>query len=138
MKISTILISFFFALPSFANPALDDIANCPSSPNCVSTLTDQQDKKMEPINWDKRINPIEKISEIIESMERTKVLSKSENSLHAIFISSLFRFKDDVIFYFDQESNKIHFKSQSRVGYSDLGVNKERMEELSRRISELK
>jgi uncharacterized protein (DUF1499 family) len=138
MKISILLLSLVFNSSLFANPLLEDIKNCPSSPNCVSTLTNQEDKKLAPISWQNRLSPIDEIEKIILSMERTKVLSKTENSLHVIFISSIFRFKDDVIFYYDEEAKLIHFKSQSRIGYSDLGVNKKRMEEISNRIEAIK
>jgi uncharacterized protein (DUF1499 family) len=40
----------------------------------------------------------------------------------------IFRFVDDVEFYIDERANLIHFRSASRLGYSDMGVNRKRME----------
>ena len=37
---------------------------------------------------------------------------------------------DDIEFYIDEENKIIHFKSASRVGYSDLGANRKRMDEI--------
>ena len=42
--------------------------------------------------------------------------------------SLFFRFTDDVEFFVEVESGRVHFRSASRVGRSDLGVNRERME----------
>jgi uncharacterized protein (DUF1499 family) len=44
------------------------------------------------------------------------------------FRSRIFRFVDDVEFLFDPESKRIHVRSASRLGHSDLGVNRQRVE----------
>jgi uncharacterized protein (DUF1499 family) len=67
---------------------------------------------------------------IILSMPRAKIVSSSEDYIHAEFRSKLFRFVDDVEFYFDAPRKLIDFRSASRVGHSDLGVNRKRMEEI--------
>jgi len=46
------------------------------------------------------------------------------------FRSNVFRFVDDVEFLFDREKKLIHVRSASRVGYSDLGVNRKRVEKI--------
>ena len=38
-------------------------------------------------------------------------------------------FADDLEFYVDEEAQVVHFRSAARVGYSDLGVNRARMDE---------
>ena len=40
------------------------------------------------------------------------------------------RYVDDVEFYINEKNKIIHFRSASRIGYSDLGVNRKRMEEI--------
>jgi len=50
--------------------------------------------------------------------------------LRVEFRSFLFRFCDDVEFYYDRRSGLVHFRSASRVGHSDLGVNRRRMEQI--------
>ena len=64
-------------------------------------------------------------------MPRAKLLANTNKFIHIEFTSKIFRFVDDVEFYFD-EPGVIHFRSASRVGYSDMGVNKNRMEEIER------
>lgn len=54
--------------------------------------------------------------------------------LHYEFTSLLLRFVDDVEFLFDEEAKTIHFRSASRVGYGDLGVNRRRMEDIRSRL----
>ena len=57
------------------------------------------------------------------------VIEQQESDyLYAVFTSPLMRFKDDVEVYIDESSNLVHFRSASRVGYSDLGVNRKRYE----------
>jgi uncharacterized protein (DUF1499 family) len=49
------------------------------------------------------------------------------------FRSALFRFVDDVEFVLDDSARVIHFRSASRAGYYDFGVNRRRMQEISDR-----
>ena len=52
--------------------------------------------------------------------------------IHAEFRSAFFRFVDDVTFIFDDDARLIHFRSASRTGYYDFGVNRKRMEKISK------
>ena len=63
-------------------------------------------------------------------MKRTKIIIREDNYIRAEFVSALFRFVDDVEFYFNDASKTIHLRSASRVGSSDLGVNRKRMEQI--------
>ena len=71
----------------------------------------------------------EKLLKVIESMPRAEVATDKENFLHAEFASKIFRFVDDVEFYFN-EPGVIHFRSASRIGHSDMGVNRHRIKEI--------
>ena len=62
-------------------------------------------------------------------MPRARVSMNTDEFLHIEFTSKIFRFVDDVEFYFD-EPGVIHFRSASRIGHSDMGVNRDRMEEI--------
>ena len=63
-------------------------------------------------------------------MARIKIIEETENYLYAECTSFLFRFTDDLEVYVDKESKLIHFRSASRVGHSDLGANRKRVEKL--------
>lgn len=56
-----------------------------------------------------------------------EVVQKSDDRLEALFVTKIFRFKDDVTFFVDTDAKLLHFRSASRVGHSDLGANRKRM-----------
>ena len=58
----------------------------------------------------------EKLLKVIESMPRAEVATDKEDFLHVEFTSKIFRFVDDVEFYFN-EPGVIHFRSASRIGH---------------------
>jgi uncharacterized protein (DUF1499 family) len=111
------------------------LKECPESPNCVSTQTQQEDKKMDPIPFG--LDPkevVEIIKSVVEGLPNTHLENESSNYLHYTFKSRIFGFIDDVEFLIDAEQKLIHFRSASRTGYSDLGVNKNRMTDLEKSI----
>ena len=57
-------------------------------------------------------------------------IEETETYWHVEFRSRILRFVDDVEFLFDRDSQVIHVRSASRVGYSDLGVNRRRVEKI--------
>ena len=104
------------------------------SPNCVSSMADNADSEhyIEPFSYTglSRKEAIEKMAEILEQEERCRIIRVDENYIHAEFRSKLFRFVDDAEFYFPQDEQVVQVKSASRLGYSDLGVNRKRIEHL--------
>ncbi len=68
-------------------------------------------------------------------MPRIKLVEEEDSYLHYEFTSLLFRFVDDVEFLFEDATKTIHFRSASRVGYGDFGVNRKRMEEIRRLVA---
>jgi uncharacterized protein (DUF1499 family) len=110
---------------------------CPASPNCVSTQARDEGHAIEPIRYRKsRAEAKEALKEAIRSMPRMKLVEEDESYLHYEATSLLLRFVDDVEFLFDDEVKTIHFRSASRTGYGDLGVNRKRMEQLRALVSE--
>jgi uncharacterized protein (DUF1499 family) len=72
----------------------------------------------------------ELLKAIVAGQPRTKLVREEQDYLRYEFTTLLLRFIDDVEFVFDDEAKIIHFRSASRTGYSDLGVNRRRMEDL--------
>jgi uncharacterized protein (DUF1499 family) len=104
---------------------------CPEKQVCVSTMSSKDDEihYIEPIRYDGTSeDAMNKIEQIVNSLKRTKILEKTENYLHALFTTALFRFKDDVEFLINEEEKLIHFRSQSRIGGYDWNANRNRME----------
>ncbi len=107
------------------------LASCPLSPNCVSTQAEDREHWIAPIMIPASpVNPIDVLADIVRSMPRTTIVEQNSDYLRVEFRSRIFRFCDDVEFYYERSSNRVHFRSASRVGYSDLGVNRTRMEEI--------
>lgn len=106
---------------------------CPKSPNCVSTQSTDEKHKMNPLSYNTSIEEVKaKILKIINSLKRNKIITDTNNYLHVEFRTGLFRFVDDVEFYFDDSEKIIHFRSAARIGYSDLGVNRKRMKNITK------
>ena len=106
---------------------------CPKSPNCVSTQVIDEKQKMEPINYSgSQKDAKAKIISIINSLKRSKIITNEENYIHIEFRTAIFRFVDDVEFLFDDKEKLIHFRSRARMGYSDMGVNRKRMKEITK------
>lgn len=109
------------------------LADCPASPNCVATQSGGPNQRMAPFRFQGSPQAaMERLKSIVAGMPRAKIVSSSDQYLHAEFTSALFRFVDDVEFQIDPEAKQIHFRSASRVGYSDLGANRRRMEAIGR------
>jgi uncharacterized protein (DUF1499 family) len=107
------------------------LAACPGSPNCVNSQSDNAQSQIAPLPS----MTISRIKEIVESMERAKVMEATDNYLYAEFTSKLMGFVDDVEFYLDNNANVIHVRSASRLGKSDLGVNRKRIEEIRTKLA---
>jgi uncharacterized protein (DUF1499 family) len=113
----------------------DRLSPCPKSPNCVSSLSEDKSHYVEPLSYKvSQEEAREKLITVINSMKRSEIVTAKANYIHATFKSALFGFVDDVEFSFDDERKFIDVRSASRTGYSDLGVNRRRVEEIRRRF----
>jgi uncharacterized protein (DUF1499 family) len=72
---------------------------------------------------------------VVESTGGT-VEAATDIYLWATYRSRLFRFVDDLELRLDAEKGVVHVRSASRLGYSDFGVNRERVEMLRKRLDE--
>jgi uncharacterized protein (DUF1499 family) len=107
------------------------LAPCPSRPNCVSTKAPDADHAIAPYRYRKsRAEAKEALKDIVRSLPRTKLVEEEADYLRYEFTSLIIRFVDDVEFVFDDETKTVHFRSASRSGYGDFGVNRKRMEHL--------
>jgi alkaline phosphatase D len=101
---------------------------CPQSPNCVSTQTDQEKKRRDPIAFSGTAEEARaRIKKVVSAMPRTTLVEEDGNYLHYTFKTWPIPYIDDVEFVVDPEEQVIHYRSASRVGHSDLGVNSRRM-----------
>jgi uncharacterized protein (DUF1499 family) len=112
--------------------SIGQFIDCPDKPNCISSKSMFSAQMLSPLKYKgTKLEAKETLLKVLKSMPRTRVSKNTENFLHIEFTSKIFRFVDDVEFYFDKPE-MIHFRSASRVGHSDMGINRERMGEISR------
>ena len=114
------------------------LAPCPNTPNCVSSQADDDAHRMAPISFDGDADEaLSRLKTVLTAQPRTKMVSAEGDYIHAESTSLLFRFVDDVEFLVDRDKKVIQFRSASRVGRSDLGVNRKRMEEIRKAFDSL-
>jgi uncharacterized protein (DUF1499 family) len=83
---------------------------------------------MEPITYTtSTAEAKQRLLTVIQATPRTTIIEDSPTYLAVVFRSALLRFPDDVEFYFDEPHKLIHFRSASRLGQGDMGVNRARM-----------
>ena len=126
------MLSFNSGTPPALGVTEGRLVPCPESPNCVSTQTDSEAHRLAPVSWPaSQGDALAKIKEVVgDNFARASLIDESSDYLRYEFRSLIFRFVDDVEFYFDQDARLIHFRSASRVGHSDLGANKSRMQKI--------
>lgn len=110
------------------------LAPCPNSPNCVSTGASDAAHEIEPLPLaDTEQRTIEMLASAVSGLPGSRSVLTKDNYLHFEFRSSWLRFVDDVEFLIDTDEQVVHLRSASRLGWSDLGVNRQRVEEIRRR-----
>ena len=111
---------------------------CPDMPNCkVSMYPQDQKHHMEPWFYHKnREEVIQILLQVLGTEAQAQILEQRSNYIHVVFTIPIVKYKDDVELYLPDEENVIHFRSASRVGYSDLGVNKRRLRRIQRKLSD--
>ena len=141
LKVITILAVLFIAtMPLFScsgkrpsNIGVSDagIAPCPSSPNCVSSDANDNTHQVAPFQI--AVAPAEAwqaVRKIVSEMPRTRIVRETADYLHAECRSALFGFVDDLELHLRPTDGIIAVRSASRLGYSDFGVNRRRIERL--------
>jgi uncharacterized protein (DUF1499 family) len=114
-----------------AHGKIEMLTPCPPTPNCVSSVDKDPQHFVEPLHFTGSINDAQdRLLGIVSNFKRARVVTVEDNLIRTEFVSLVFRFTDDVEFYFDARNKIIHLKSASRVGYFDLGVNRRRIEKI--------
>ncbi len=106
-------------------------SDCPASPNCVSS--DAQDGLHTIAPFELNVPADQAWAEIkaaVMQLSRTQVVSEEDGYLHAESRSLIFRFVDDLQLQLREQEGIIAVYSASRVGHSDFGVNRQRVETL--------
>lgn len=136
------LFGTFLAGPRPLNLGIREgkLAACPRSPNCVNSQTEPTDLEHAiapfnsgPIALDRAMAVL---SDLIRQEPRTTIVRQDPDYLYAEFATPLLGFVDDVEVWLDPSIGKIQVRSASRLGESDLGLNRQRIESLRQKFDQ--
>jgi len=135
-----LIFSGIFAGQRPTNLGIQDgqLTPCPQTPNCVSSQSLDSTHQIAPLTYrDDPATAFARLKQLIRGMERTAIVTENARYLHAEFTIPLLGFVDDVEFYLDKAAGVIHVRAASRLGESDLGVNRKRIEAIRSRFAQL-
>lgn len=124
------LIGLAFSLSAnTGNAAKKRLPPCQNTPNCVSSQAEDKLHYVAPfrITGDPQV-AWGKLHALIVKHDRIRITHETETTLHAEATSLILRFVDDIDAILDAEAGLIHIRSASRIGHSDFGVNRKRIE----------
>ncbi len=105
------------------------LAACPSSPNCVSSFAAEEGHRIAPFSFnDEPAVAFARLTQMIRQRSDATIIEERSDYLRVELRTTLF--VDDAEFLLDGEKKVIHLRSASRLGYSDLGKNRRRVEEI--------
>lgn len=105
------------------------LAACPSSPNCVSSFAADEGHHIAPFSFTgEPTAAFARLTQLIRQRSDATIIEERSGYLRVELRTTLF--VDDAEFLLDGEKKVIHLRSASRLGYSDLGKNRSRIEEI--------
>ncbi|MCC0179167.1 DUF1499 domain-containing protein [Waterburya agarophytonicola K14] len=114
------------------------LSSCPQSPNCVVSQNGDEEHTIAAIPYQgDRATAKKTLLKVLSVVPRTEIVEETDNYIHAESTSRIFKFVDDAEFYFPEDKNLIQVRSASRVGESDLGVNRRRIEQIRLAMEDL-
>jgi uncharacterized protein (DUF1499 family) len=125
------MFNFTGTRPSNLGVKEGKLAACPGTPNCVNSQSDDAQSKIAALPG----VSIAELKKVVTAMAGATVIEETENYLYAEFKSKLMGYVDDVEFYLDSSTNSLQIRSASRLGKSDLGVNRKRVEEIRSKLA---
>lgn len=114
------------------------LADCPDAPNCVSTQAIDARHQIAPLPLTgEPAEALSRLKRALAHLPRTKIVAETNDYLHVEATSWLFHFVDDIECFVDSVHRVIHVRSASRVGHSDFGVNRARVESVRKAYEEI-
>jgi len=116
----------------------DHLVPCPATPNCILSQDSDAAHSIAPLTYSgDRSRAYENLLKVLSVVPRTRIITQTDNYIRVEFESRLLGFVDDGEFYFPAEDGIIQVRSASRLGESDLGVNRTRMEQIRLALQDL-
>lgn len=108
----------------------NQLLDCPPSPNCVSSSAKDEEHFIAPLAYTANRDAVrDKLVAVLQNQPRTKIIDQTDDYILVEFTSKLMGFVDDTEFYFLPDDQGIAMRSAARLGESDLGVNRRRLEQ---------
>jgi len=134
--IGLVVLSLTAERPHYVGSEQSRLRDCPKSPNCVCSQAIDERHAICPIQFEGSAEEaMDRLVEIVASLPRTNIVTTTDSYLHAEIKSRLFQFIDDLEFLCDEKKHQIHVRSASRVGHTDFGVNRNRVEVIRKRFA---
>lgn len=132
----TIISVFFFTGEKMCALGLSNgkLSACKGAWNCAITQeVDKETPTDNPLYYTMNHHEaFEQLKKIILDFPRADIISQTDEYIHATFTSKFFRFIDDIECYLPKNKKVIHFRSASRSGFYDFGVNKNRINSIKK------
>ncbi len=105
---------------------------CGSLPNCVNSDGGEGGNAIAPLQA--TAGQWQTLKVWLGRQENWTITTDNGDFLQAVVQTPLMRFRDDVQLLFDEQAGLIQVRSSSRLGISDMGANRERVEMLRRQL----
>ncbi|WP_085522569.1 DUF1499 domain-containing protein [Tuberibacillus sp. Marseille-P3662] len=112
------------------------LAPCPKTANCVSSEHQDLNRRMMPVSFDGATTEeaMEYLVDILSGLPKTTIEKQEHHYIHAVAKTTVMEFYHDVEFYLDEAAKQVHFRSASRIGLTDFGTNKRRLQAIIARF----
>jgi len=110
-----------------------------NKPNGVSSQAEDASKFVQAIPFLGSLESTKlQLKAACETFGECEIITETADYLHVVFETGTMKYHDDVEFYFDTDKKMVHYRSESRIGYSDMGLNKERYDAIVQSYNSLK
>jgi uncharacterized protein (DUF1499 family) len=125
------LFSFSGKRPANLGVAGGCLPPCPASPNCVCSNAHDHAHRVDPFALTAPAPEAwEAVCTAVQALAGARIVKQTADYVHAECHSALFGFVDDLELHLRTDQGAIAVRSAARLGYSDFGVNRRRVERL--------
>ena len=118
--------------------ATGQLLACPTTPNCVNSQSLDAEHRITPLTYTSSAeDAFNTLKTVVQSFKQSAIAQETGNYIYAEFTIPVVGFVDDVEFLLDKDAQVIHVRSASRLGESDLGVNRKRIETIRAKFNQL-
>lgn len=124
--------------PTNLGDSVGQLTPCPETPNCVSSQSTDSKHSIEPLTYSSSAQEARaNLKAAIATFNQAKIIKETDDYIYAEFTLPIVGFVDDVEFSLNEQAKVINVRSASRLGESDLGVNRQRVENIRNKFAQL-